>query len=181
MKKEKTTLIKPKKIKDKEPQKTALIFSLISLVVGIILLTSSTKAVIVVCYMIGGIVTLFGIYHLFRYYKLKQELKIEDNQKLIFGVTFLFIGLVIVILSSALEACLRFIIGFSLIVNGIKKALIAINNRDSLILILGLLFIAMGLYTILAENIVFQIVGVLLIVSSIIDILNTFISKKNKV
>ncbi len=103
MKKEKTTLIKPKKIKDKEPQKTTLIFSLISLVLGIILLTSSTKAVIVVCYMIGGIVTLFGIYHLFRYYKLKQELKIEDNQKLIFGVTFLFIGLVIVILSSALE------------------------------------------------------------------------------
>ncbi len=178
MKREKTTLIKPKKTKEKEPKKTTLIFSLITLILGIILLTSSTKAVIIVCYIIGGIVALFGIYHLFRYYKLKQELKIEDNQKLILGVAFLAIGLVIIILSSVLETCLRFIIGFSLIVNGIKKAIIAINNRDSLILILGLMFIAMGLYTILAENIIFQIVGILLILSSSIDILNLFITKK---
>lgn len=178
MKREKTTLIKPKKTKEKEPKKTTLIFSLITLILGIILLTSSTKAVIIVCYIIGGIVALFGTYHLFRYYKLKQELKIEDNQKLILGVTFLAIGLVIIILSSVLETCLRFIIGFSLIVNGIKKAIIAINNRDSLILILGLMFIAMGLYTILAENIIFQIVGILLILSSSIDILNLFITKK---
>ncbi len=181
MKREKTTLIKPQKTKERGSQKTTLIFPLISLILGIILLTSSTKAVIIVCYLIGGIVVLFGLYHLFRYYKLKQELKIEDNQKLILGVAFLAIGLVIIILSSVLETCLRFIIGFSLIVNGIKKAIIAINNRDSLILILGLMFIAMGLYTILAENIIFQIVGILLILSSIIDILNLFITKKNKV
>lgn len=180
MKKEKTTLIKPKKEKKNESSKTTLIFSLISLILGIILLTSSTKAVIIVCYIIGGMITLFGLYHLFSYYRLKKELKIDDNQKLVIGVAFLFIGLLIIILSSVLETCLRFIIGFSLIVNGIKKALFSINTRNSILLILGLTFMAMGLYTILAENIIFQIVGILLIASSVIDLLNTFVSKKNK-
>lgn len=38
----------------------------------------------------------------------------------------------------------------------------------------------MGLYTILAQNLVFQIIGILLIISSVMDLISLLNAKKNK-
>lgn len=170
----KTTLIKPKKIKEKEQKQMNFIPPLIMLTVGIILLTNSSKAVIIVCYILGAIVLLFGAIHLIKYYQLKSQLHIEDNQKLIIGIIGVFVGLLIILLSSAIETLLRFIIGFSLLFNGISKISIAISEKNTVSLFEGIVFIIAGLYTILATNIVFQIIGVLLIIASVFDLLTYF-------
>ncbi len=179
MKTQKTTLIKPKKKKQKEKQKTEFLVPILMLLIGIILFTDSSKAVIVVCYTIGAIAIVFGIYHLISYYRLKQELNIEDNTKLITGVCIIFIGVIVIILSGAIETFLRFVLGFTLLVNGVKKGAIALHSHEKLNLIEGILFIGIGLYTILAENIIFQIVGLLLITASIFDFIKSF-KIKNK-
>jgi len=176
----KTTLIKPKKLKEKEMKKLEILGPLLSLVLGIILFTDSSKAVIFVFYGIGALIILFGLYHLVSYYRLKKELKIEDNRKLMMGCSALFIGIVTILLAGAIETFLRFILGFIFIVHGIQKIILSLNQRNYVILTEGILFVGIGLYTILAENIVFQILGVLLIVSSVIDFVNLVKIQKNK-
>lgn len=178
MKSQKTTIIKPKKVKEKETNSYKLIANIIMIVIGIILLTNSSKAVIIVCYCIGTIIALFGAYNLFNYYRLKKELNIESNTNLILGVTTVFIGMIMIILAGAIETFLRFIIGMILVISGIQKTKTAIDRKDYFTMVIGIVLIAIGLYTILAENIVFAIVGLLLILSNIIDIIKYITEQK---
>lgn len=178
MKKEKTTLIKPKKVKEKEDKKKDLLVPFIMFLLGLIFLTNSSKAIIIVCYIIGAFIMLFGIGKLISYYHLKQQLKIEDNQKLVLGILTILMGLIVIILSGAIEAALRFIIGAILILNGLQKTFLSINYRNTVTLVEGIVLIAIGLYTILAENIILQIVGAFLILSSIIDVITYFKGQK---
>lgn len=179
VKKEKTTLIKPKKVKENEKNELKILTPIIMLILGIILLTDSSKAVIIIFYIIGAIFLLIGIYNLISYYKLKKELNIEDNNKLILSTSTLFIGIVILLLSGAIETFLRFIIGFVLIYSGIRNTVVALHGKNYFILIVGIGLIGIGLYTILAQNIVLQIIGALLIIASIIDFVN-LLNPKNK-
>lgn len=178
MKNSKTTIIKPQKVKEKENKKLEFIASIVMMIIGIILITNSSKAVIIVCYSIGTVISIFGAYHLLNYYRLKKELNIESNPNLIIGVTTLLIGILTMILASAIETFLRFLIGIILIISGIQKAKTSIDRRDHLILLTGIVLIAIGLYTILAENIVFAIVGLFLIISSIIDMIKYIKNQK---
>lgn len=175
---EKTTLIKPKKEKDKKINNNALIGSIIMLIIGIILFTNSSKAIIIVCYVIGAFICAFGTYNLINYYRLKKELNIENTTNLIIGVTTLFVGLVVIILASAIETFLRFIIGIILIINGLKKIKDSIDYRNYITLIIGIVLVGIGLYTVLAENIIFAIVGLLMIISSITDIIKYLKTEK---
>lgn len=177
MKEIKTTLIKPQK-KEKDKNKITIFEPIFLLILGIILLTNSSKAVIIIFYFIGAIFILVGAYNLFSYSKIKKELKIDDNGKLILGTSALFIGIIILLLSGAIETFLRFIIGIILIFNGIKNSLVSLNTKSYVSLLVGILFIGMGLYTILAENIIFQIIGALLIVASIVDFIGLLSNKK---
>lgn len=178
MTKQKETLIKPKKNKEKDAKNYELVSSLVMLIIGIILLTNSSKAVILVCYFIGSAIIIFGSYHLLSYYRLKKELNIEKTTSLILGVTSVFIGLIFILLASAIETFLRFIIGIILIINGIKRITSSIDFRNYIELVIGIILVALGLYTILAENIVFAIIGALLIVSSVMDIIKYCKEKK---
>lgn len=172
MKKEKTTLIKPKSNK-KEINKD-LISSIVMLIIGLILLTNSSQAVIVVCYCLGIVAILIGGYNLVNYYKLKKELNIENTNYLVIGVMAFFIGLIIIILSSAIETFLRFIIGIVLIFSGINKIINSISFNNYVESLEGILLVIGGLYTIIAENIVFIIIGLLLVISSIYDLITYY-------
>lgn len=178
MKEEKTTLIKPKKRKEKESKNLKIIGPILMLILGIILLTNSSKAVIIVFYCIGALFILIGAYNFIRYYQLKKDLNIEDNNKLILGTSTLFIGILTLLLSGAIETFLRFIIGILLIYNGLKNAVISLNSKNYISLLIGIALIGMGLYTILADNILFQIVGVLLIIASVVDFVGLLSQKK---
>lgn len=176
----KTTLIKPKRVKEKEAKNLKILGPIIMLIIGIILFTNSAKAIIIVCYLIGAIFIIFGAYNFISFYRLKKELNIESNKNMVMGTVAIFIGIIIILLSGAIETCLRFIIGCALVINGIKKIMESLNTHNYIILTEGIIFIGMGLYTVLAENIIFQIVGLLLIISSIIDLVTYFKEQKNK-
>lgn len=176
----KTTLIKPKKVKEKEAKKLEVLGPLLMLIVGIILLTNSSKAVIFVFYCIGVLAILFGVFHLVSYYRTKKELKVDDNAKLVMGSSSVFVGIVIILLAGAIETFLRFILGFVLLFHGVRKTIFSLTQKNYVVLLEGIFLVGIGLYTILAENIVFQVIGVLLIVSSIIDFIEFIKVQKNK-
>lgn len=180
MKKENVKIIKPKKKREEEEKRNwELIAAIITGIIGLILFTNSSKAVIFVCYAIGLAISIFGVYHLISYYRLKKEMNIENNVSLILGSCAVFIGIIVIILASAIETFLRFIIGVVLIISGLNKIMTSIDLRNYIVLTTGIILVAIGLYTILAENIVFAIVGLLLIISSVIDIVK-YIKEQKK-
>ncbi len=173
----KTELIKPKRVKEKEDKQRELFSLIIELIIGIILLTNSSKAVVIASYIIGVLVLIFGIYNLYSYYRLKEQFYLEDNQKLTTGIIAILIGIIVIILSAAIEKALRFIIGFILILNGINKIVYSFDNKMSIVT--GFILIIIGIYTVLVENFVLQIIGGLLILSSIMDLV-TYIKEIKK-
>lgn len=170
MKKDKVELIKPNKNKKKDS--INFINPLILLILGIILLTNSSKVVIMVIYFIASIFLVYGIYNLISYSQTKKNLNIIDSNKLVLGVSTFFIALVIFILAASIDTFLRFIIGIILIYNGFKNIFDFLNFKSYFSLGVGILLTIMGIYTITCENIILQIIGCLLIIASVIDFLN---------
>lgn len=178
MKKVKTKLIKPKKQKEKKEKSLDFLNPMLFLILGIILLTNSSNVVIFVFRVIGWISVFIGLYHFLSFYSLKKQFNIDDMNKLLTGTSGIFIGLMIVILSGAFEAFMRFIIGFILIYNGLRNCIFFLLMRNYVTLGIGIIIISMGLYTIFATNIILEIIGALLIIASIIDFVRLSIEKK---
>lgn len=144
-------------------------------VFGLIFLTNSNDIIIFACYILGAIIAGFGIYNIVKYNQIKQQLKIEDSQKLNTGIIFITIGLLIIVLASFIQTFLNLIIGIWLITTGITK-LIGISEADrktaNLNLIQAFIVIAMGLYTIFFQNIILALVGIWMLISAAIDLYN---------
>lgn len=174
----KTVLITPK-----EKQKKGLIESIILLVLGIILVTNSNSIVTMAFQIIGILIILFGIYRILGYFKLKKQFNQIDSEALISGILIITTGIIILLLASILEVGLRYIIGIYLLGNGISKLLIATHLKEIskqlfiTRMITGIIYIILGLYTILIANAALVIIGILLIISSSFDII-TYFQKK---
>lgn len=168
--------MKGKIIKPNDKYKKKIIESITLLILGIILVTNSNQAVTIIFQIIGVGIILFGIYKLYHYLMLKKQFKMEDSDSLISSIISITIGLVIILLASILEVGLRYIIGFYLIINGISKSFIALSVKNQspkffyLNILVSIIYILLGLYTIFIANAAFLIIGIILIFSSLLDL-----------
>ena len=102
----------------------------------------------------------------------------DDNNALMAGISSITIGLLIIILAGVLEIGLRYILGLILIIHAINKlnlALLAQNsNKNRFIsnLITSIIFLIIGLYTIFFANAALIFIGIVLIISSLLDLLS---------
>lgn len=179
---EKVELIKPKSKKKKNEKYTIkdtynnhknLLLPIVMLLIGIVFLTNSNDVIIYAFYIIGAIIISFGIYNVIRYLQIKEQLKIEDSNKLTTGIITIAIGLLIILLSSIIQTFLNILIGLWLIVTGFKK-IIESNNVDTktknFYLVEAVIYIGMGIYSIFFQNILLTIIGIWMIIGSIIEI-----------
>ncbi len=170
--------MKGKIIIPNQTKNTKVIASLITLVLGIILVTNSNQIVTITFQIIGGFIILFGIHHFLKYFKIKKQFKMDDNNALMAGISSITIGLLIIILAGVLEIGLRYILGLILIVHAFNKlnlALLAQNsNKNRFIsnLITSIFFLIIGLYTIFFANAALIFIGIVLIISSLLDLLS---------
>lgn len=176
--------MKGKIIKPKEKQQKNLIGSILLLILGIVLVTNSNIVVIIAFQIIGIIIILYGVFKLYQYLNLKKQFKIEDNDKLTYAILSIAIGLLIILLASIIEVGLRFILGFYLILTGLSKLTIALEIKDMkqqmarTNLIGGILFLVLGIYTIFVANTALIIIGILFIITAIVDFINYFTNQK---
>lgn len=162
-----------------------LVSIFISFIIGIILITNSNSIVTITFQIIGTLITLFGLYRLIQFFNLKKQFKTEDNNALVSGIIAITVGLLIVLLASAIEIGLRYILGIFLILRGINKLNFILtfkNSKHNTFFISGLIesiiLIILGIYTILFANAALIIVGILLIISAIMDIISYVAQKK---
>lgn len=156
---------------------------LASFIIGIILVTNSNGIVTIAFQIIGAFIALFGIFRLIQFFNIKKQFKTEDNNALISGIIGITIGLLIVLLASVIEVGLRYVLGLFLILNGLNKLGFALTykntNKKKYITSIteSIILILFGLYTIFFANAALIIIGILLILSAIIDIFSIITNK----
>ena len=157
-------------INPEKKKKSPLLISLLTLVLGCMLLTGSNRIVEITCYAIGVIALIIGIYNIVSKYALKKEGNIGV------AVYAIVLAILLFILGRTIDVTLRVIIGFWLILNGLAKLALAFKVKDKFVpfLVVSIILILSGMYCVLFSNIIFVMVGAFLIVSATIDLYNYF-------
>lgn len=170
--------------KNYKGQDSSLVYSIILLVLGIFLTLNANGVLNIVFDILGSLVMIYGVYKLVMALKLKKDFKAINNSLMSSSIMSLIFGLLIIILSQVLINAINVVTGIWLIFTGISKLNVAlsigsIKEKDFIVsLISSILIIGLGLYTIMSQNVVLTIIGILLIIYSVIDIINYIVRNK---
>ena len=160
--------------------------SLLLLVLGIFLTFNAEGVLSSIFIVLGILITLYGIFKFIRYYQIKNQFHMDDTRVMMSGVSSIIIGILTILLASFLTNAIQIITGIWLIFSGLSKlgnASFYKNNQPKLYIteiIVAVIFILLGIYSIFAENVVLVVLGVILILYSLIDLVNHFLRVSKK-
>ena len=173
-------------INNKKAQEIFPIGSLLLLVLGIFLTFNAEGVLSSIFIVLGILITLYGIFKFIRYYQIKNQFHMDDTRVMMSGVSSIIIGILTILLASFLTNAIQIITGIWLIFSGLSKlgnASFYKNNHPKLYIteiIVAVIFILLGIYSIFAENVVLVVLGVILILYSLIDLVNYFLRVSKK-
>lgn len=162
----------------------SLINSIIFFMLGAIIFTKPEIIILVISYVIGGIIIIIGIFKCIKnYLDIKKDNSISSREMLT-GIVLVIIGLVFILLAGVIEALVRLVIGGWILFSGINRLINSLqlskkNSQFTVRLVLAILLIGVGLYTILEANLAFKTIGLVLMVYSIIEIVGYIFSRNN--
>ncbi len=160
-----------------------LISSVVLFILGALLYSKPTEVMLAVTYGMGGLITLVGVFNCIKNYLDVKKDNTTSSKGMILGIVLAVVGLVFIFLGEVIEQVIRFIIGGWILVCGITRLANAlmIEKKDTnfwVLLILSILLIGGGLYTILIKNLEMQIAGLILMGYAILEIFGHVFSRK---
>lgn len=163
---------------------SSLISSIIFFILGGILFTSADKVISFLSIAIGIILATTGIVFLVLYFISIK--KLEQNKKyLINGIVTLIISIIFIFFSEVIEQFIRFIVGGWILFSGIIRLVnvLSMNNKNTKffpLLIVSILLIIVGIYTIVIGNIILSSVGLIMMIYAGIEIIGYIFYSKDK-
>lgn len=171
-------------------EKSSIIISILFFLLGLILFIDFNKVINFVSYVLGTIIIALGVYKLWSYYRKKLNNEITDYNEFGFGVVDLILGILIIVLAEAFTTILRFFVGGYILLAGINRFVQTMSNNELKrskfisLLLMSIIVIGLGVYTILNKNSL-DIIGLLIMIYSIIEIIESIMfrtsSKKEEI
>lgn len=159
---------------------SSLINIIVSFIFGFILFLNPGGIVEFISYITGIFFIMTGVFNILNYHKTFKNLNIELKEKLISGIILITLGLISIICASAIEALIRIIIGAIILYNGIIRLEMYSKNPTNIVgIIFSIMTIIFGIYIIFRSNLVFSMIGLLIIIYSITELINYIFYKKN--
>ena len=161
-----------------EDKQFNLLSRIVMLILGVVLFLNAHKVVTTAFIIIGGLAVFYGAIKFYQYFKQKKEINFDDKDALVMGVMLLGGGLLTMFLASVLSNTIQVITGIWLLYVGLNKvneALLVRDFRKKEFIkktITAIIILILGVYTLLAQNVVFMLIGTFLILTSLIDIYN---------
>ena len=156
--------------------------AILFLIVGALLISNPDRVIAIVSYAVGTILVLIGIYSCIKnYYNTKADSNTPSND-LVMGITLIVIGILFLLLANSIGVAVRYVFGAWIIFNGLSRLIssLQLDHKSNVfitqIVIAGLLLL-IGLYTILAANIALQVVGIIMMVYSVLEIISILTNK----
>ena len=167
---------------------SSLISSIIFFIIGGILLTNAEHIKNFISIGIGIILAVISIISLVIYYlSRKKEESIQNRKALIYGVVLLILAIIFIFFSSIVEQFIKFIIGGWILFSGIIRLINTLsmnhkNNKFVPLLIVAILLIAVGIYTIIGNlfDDILKAVGIIMMLYSVIEIVGYVFYTKDK-
>ena len=154
---------------------SSLISSIIFFIIGAILFTNAEKVVSTTAFIIGIILATIGIVEGIVYIKKRKE---GINRPIDLGrcIALIAISLVFIFASNIVEQLIRFIIGAWILFSGISRliSVLTFSNKNTKflpLLIVSLLLIGIGIYTIVIGDVVLSTIGIIMMIYAAIDII----------
>lgn len=165
----------------KKCEKGMMISSILTLILGIILLIEPTGSLRMLTSIIAIVAMIVGFFQLVDYIRKPRELKMM-SLSLILGVFFLASGLFLLLNVDSLVKFVTLVIGVSIAIKAMFKIQFALNLRGisdkwKYNLIVGLLCMTLGVLLIFnpfkSAVLFLRIIGIVLAVGSIIELIET--------
>ena len=171
----------------KELKKNMILLAVFYLILGIILVLFPEGSGYAICYLIGGLTIIYGIFHLVLYQRTKSPF-VTYRYDLVQGIIGLAIGIYVMIVPEILIETLPVVLGVVVMIDSIVKIQNAWDlkrlgyDRWWLVMIGAFVTLVFGLlmvfypFTVYLSVIVF--VGISLIVNGVSDLITIFILNK---
>ena len=162
---------------------SSLVSAILFFILGAIMFTNPDTMVIVISRILGGILILFGLYSCIKNYILVRQNTQVSAIPMVAGISCMAIGSVFFFAAGFVEAMVRFVIGGWILLSGIMRFANAMqidkknNPKFFSLLIISLLLILAGLYTILEANLAFQTIGIVLMIYAGLEIFGWLTNK----
>lgn len=167
---------------------SSLLNSILFFVIGAILFTAADKVIQAVSIGIGIILAVIAVIEFTLFYlSTKKEYIDNKTGDLIFGIVLLILAIIFIFFSSIVEHFIRFIVGSWILFSGIMRLINALtmNNKNTKfipLLIVSILLIAVGIYTIVIGNIIIQYIGIIMMIYAVIETIGyIFYTKDTKI
>lgn len=173
------------KIKSYSSQ-SSLISSIFFFILGAILFTSADKVVSFISIGLGIILAVIGISNLVIYfYNVKRENPVKKSTIVISIITLAF-AFIFIFFSNVVEQFIRFIIGAWILLTGITRLINVLsmspkNKKYLPLLIVAILLMIVGVYTIVVSNIFLSTIGLIMMVYAAIEIIGYIFYTKDSI
>lgn len=169
----------------KNNNKTSLISGLVFFILGIIIFLHPDTVVKFASYCLGGLLICLGLYKIANYYIQDKRLGVVNRNEIAFGITAVVLGVLFIFLAGTLELLLRFIVGGWLVIAGLGKigTTFYTTDRDSkfyALIVVGVIYIGIGLYIVLVSNLALSIVGLFMMIYGLTDFISYFVYRKKQ-
>jgi len=162
----------------------SILESTIFIILGAVLIWNPEGTVKTISYILGIIFIAVGLYKVCNYFVSKGKNDFY-NYDIIYGIMAVILGIVTIVYSTTLGSILRIIVGIWIIYSSLIRIGLSIKLKEQGLnvwgysLVLALFMLGFGLYITLNTGAIITTIGVMLIISSAIDIIEDIIFLKN--
>lgn len=166
--------------------KMSMFYSILFAIIGLLLFLDPAGFVVLISYMIGILLLILGINNVLNYSK-NRDLAINKTL-LVVGVILFIIGIFLIVKPTFIGKIVPSIIGVCLIINALEKLMYLgyITDKNSeqymISLISGIIIMIAGIFLLFnplsGTLIVTQIIGVIIVIYSVMDIIEKTKYKK---
>ena len=162
---------------------SSLLSAILFLIIGAVMFTNPDAMVVITSRIFGSIIMLYGIYNCIKNYTLLKKDSSTSSWSMIVGLVAIAFGAIFFFLAGVIEAVIRYVIGGWILFSGINRFVNALylekKNTSKFIslLIVAILLVIAGVYTILESNLAFQTIGLILIIYSVLEIFGWIFNK----
>lgn len=163
---------------------TSLITSVVTAIIGIIIVCNPMVTMKLIAYTLGAMFILFGIVKLISYFVNKGTYDFY-NYEFIFGTMAIIIGIITIVFSGTIGTIFRIIIGIWILYSGLMRLGLVAKlktlelNEWKYALVIAIFILICGIYVLAKAETIGIAIGVAIIIYSIMDIVEGIIFLKN--
>ena len=160
---------------------SSLVTSIIFAILGILLINNPEGTAVVISYILGLTFGIIGLYKIITYIKEKGKYDFY-NYDMVFGIGTIILGILTIVYRTQIETLLRILIGIWIIYSAMIRISLSLKLKSLdtgkvwvySILVAALMLIC-GVYAMFTSNAIIITVGLIILIYSILDIVESII------